>query len=424
MPIDPSIILGVRPVQIQQPDPFEQYGRLQAIKGSMGQQELQALQTQQARQGIDDDQAVRGAYQIAAGDSARLRALLGERGQYKAIQSLDKLDGDKKLQDSTIGKNTAQADKAKFDVDMGKLQHGAALLNEAKDPQSFDAILRVGQMTGTFAPAFVEQAREKGYSPEFVTSLQNAGVTRAQQLEAQNRAAVLAETARGHNLTNAATIRGQDIGATTARRGQDMTQSTTIRGQDLTDRRERDVPLAGAKAQAGAYGRDQGEAQSQAQINLPTVTANAERGIKLIDDLIGTTGKKLQPGEKSVPAHPGFQGVVGATVLPGARFIPGTDAASFDARLDEIKGGAFMQAFQSLRGGGAITEKEGEKATQAITRMSRAQSEAEFVQASRELQDIMRNGVKKAQSQASPRGASIGGVLRQNPDGSYNYGAQ
>jgi hypothetical protein len=58
--------------------------------------------------------------------------------------------------------------------------------------------------------------------------------------------------------------------------------------------------------------------------------------------------------------------------------IPGTPQADFESRLGQIQGAAFLQAFESLKGGGAITEIEGQKATQAISRMNAATSEREF----------------------------------------------
>jgi hypothetical protein len=93
--------------------------------------------------------------------------------------------------------------------------------------------------------------------------------------------------------------------------------------------------------------------------------------------------------------HGGFEGVVGAGI-PGVRFIQGTQAAGFDALLEQVQGGAFLKAFNDLRGGGAITQIEGEKATTALTRVRRAQSEIEFVKAAREFVEILRNGIKNA----------------------------
>jgi hypothetical protein len=134
---------------------------------------------------------------------------------------------------------------------------------------------------------------------------------------------------------------------------------------------------------------------------LPKVISRAEEAVRTIDQLIGKrdskTGKLLK-GEKT---HPGFTGAVGATWLPGLRFVPGTDEASFMSRYDQIKGASFLEAFESLKGGGAITQVEGEKATDAINRMSIATNEQEFIRAAMDLQDVVRKGVANAQRKAS-----------------------
>lgn len=93
--------------------------------------------------------------------------------------------------------------------------------------------------------------------------------------------------------------------------------------------------------------------------------------------------------------HGGFEGVVGFGI-PGVRFIQGTQAADFDALLEQVQSGAFLKAFNDLRGGGSITQIEGEKATMALTRVKRAQSEIGFVKAAREFVEILRDGIKNA----------------------------
>jgi hypothetical protein len=93
--------------------------------------------------------------------------------------------------------------------------------------------------------------------------------------------------------------------------------------------------------------------------------------------------------------HGGFEGVVGAGI-PGVRFFQGTQAADFDALLEQVQGGAFLKAFNDLKGGGSITQIEGEKATMALTRVKRAQSEIGFVKAAREFVEILRDGIKNA----------------------------
>lgn len=127
-------------------------------------------------------------------------------------------------------------------------------------------------------------------------------------------------------------------------------------------------------------------------------TTKSRTTLNVIDQMIGDA--RLEKGRLVVPKggrrpHPGFEGVVGMGV-PGVRFIPGTAAAGFDALFGQAEGGAFLKAFDDLRGGGSITVTEGEKATSALTRMKRSQSEAEFVKAAREFADVLRVGIERA----------------------------
>ena len=98
--------------------------------------------------------------------------------------------------------------------------------------------------------------------------------------------------------------------------------------------------------------------------------------------------------------HPGFSGSIGAknaSYLFGAKSQPfaGTKEADFMALLEQLKGGAFLQAFQSLKGGGPITDMEGEKATQAIVRAQASQSEEGFRKSMNEVLDVLGNAEKR-----------------------------
>jgi hypothetical protein len=152
--------------------------------------------------------------------------------------------------------------------------------------------------------------------------------------------------------------------------------------------------LQGKLAEAKAGGKERGEAQATAQIDLPRVMSNASNSLQLIDQMIGSEDGKVKP-------HPGFETSVGMGWGRLTKHVPGTDAAGFQALLDQVKGGAFLQAFESLKGAGQITEVEGRKGTDAITRMREAQSEKEFVKAAREFQGVIRGGVQRAQQKAS-----------------------
>lgn len=158
--------------------------------------------------------------------------------------------------------------------------------------------------------------------------------------------------------------------------------------------------MAAARATGEATAKDEVKARQ----TLPGVILRGEEGIRLIDSLIGKAPVKDKNGKvikEGTAPHPGFETAVGATWLPGSRFVPGTDAADFQARFEQLKGASFLEAFETLKGGGAITEKEGEKGTAAINRMALAQSEKEFVEAARDVQRIMNDGIKRARSRAS-----------------------
>jgi hypothetical protein len=71
-----------------------------------------------------------------------------------------------------------------------------------------------------------------------------------------------------------------------------------------------------------------------------------------------------------------------------------------------LNGQAFLQAFESLKGAGQITEIEGTKATQAIGRLDSAQSAEDYQQALTELRDLLMLGAS-----TEPGGA----VARANP---------
>jgi len=91
--------------------------------------------------------------------------------------------------------------------------------------------------------------------------------------------------------------------------------------------------------------------------------------------------------------HPGRETATGFTsVIDPRNRVPGTDATDFQVLLDQIGGAAFLQGFESLKGGGAITEVEGKKAEQAIARLNRSQSDEEFKKSLEELRSVVAAG--------------------------------
>lgn len=75
--------------------------------------------------------------------------------------------------------------------------------------------------------------------------------------------------------------------------------------------------------------------------------------------------------------------------------LPGTQAARVGARLSQLEGQAFLRAFESLKGGGQITETEGKKATEALTRLSRDLSPQDYRAALAELKSILQGAIAR-----------------------------
>jgi len=141
---------------------------------------------------------------------------------------------------------------------------------------------------------------------------------------------------------------------------------------------------AGKVTAAEAGGRVSGASEAQAVIDLPKVIDNADTAIKNVQELL---------------THPGFKSSVGMGV-PGMKYVPGSAQADFRSRMDQVQGGAFLTAIDTLRGTGAITEVEGAKATAAKNRMSTATSEDAFNKAAKDYLDIIEQGVKQTYSRA------------------------
>lgn len=133
-----------------------------------------------------------------------------------------------------------------------------------------------------------------------------------------------------------------------------------------------------------------GKARGKAVMDLPRVEDNAFLALKTIE---------------AMKTHEGRRYGLGVTgVLPG---IPGTQQRDFVNLVEQAKGKVFLEAFNSLRGGGQITEAEGNKATQALARLDRAQSPKGFDTALKDLEDVINLGISRARKGARGPGGPV-----------------
>lgn len=138
------------------------------------------------------------------------------------------------------------------------------------------------------------------------------------------------------------------------------------------------------KDNAGAeQDKAQGKAAGEAKSALPSIEQNANNMLGAID---------------SLDNDPYLESMLGAvnSRMPN---VTG-NSARVQSKMDQITGQTFLQAFNSLRGGGAITDVEGAKATQALARLNTAQNPKDYRDALNELRTIVTSGVTRAREKA------------------------
>lgn len=132
-----------------------------------------------------------------------------------------------------------------------------------------------------------------------------------------------------------------------------------------------------------ALGTAQGKAAGDAQAALPKIDGQANIMLGTIDGILKDPALNSSTG-----------------YMAWRQAIPGTDAWRFGQRAKQLEGQAFLQAFESLKGGGQITEIEGQKATQAIGRLSTAQNAKDYQSALEELRGVVEMARDRARSSA------------------------
>ncbi len=156
----------------------------------------------------------------------------------------------------------------------------------------------------------------------------------------------------------------------------------------IIDKRTGQIVGKQAKDIAGKESAEEvGKARGQAEVALPNIIANAEQTLKTI---------------KSVKDDPYRERGTGASSF--FNMIPATGGYDFAQKLEQLKGKTFLEAFQQLKGGGAITDIEGKKAENAIARLSAGQSEGAFLEALKELEEVVTQGIERAKVRAGKGG--------------------
>lgn len=125
-----------------------------------------------------------------------------------------------------------------------------------------------------------------------------------------------------------------------------------------------DVPLRYQMGAAGAAGKASGAIAESLPASESTFTTMQE-SIK---------GLKTPEMRKEAGYNTGLIGLTGVGRIPGV-------GSGFANKRDQFADQVFLQGFNALKGAGAITDKEGSAATNAYTRIKKAQTYNEFYEA-------------------------------------------
>jgi hypothetical protein len=431
MPLDTSIALNARLPQIE--SPLNQMANFASMRQAQQANALNELKMQETQRGMAENEAVRNYFASQDPTSANFaRGLYGispERGA-----AFEKSRAELAKEQALTGKTTAETEETRLKVADKKLTilaQGFGAVRNNPTPETAMRVLKYVRDNGAISdeqfqaytadimanpdPARIKAMADEGFTvalsaKDQLPSFQMQTLGGTSRMLGVNPVTGEATVAAGSEGKMTATP-GDIMSAETQRRGQEITASTTIRGQNLTNARElQRIEIEKGKNSPEAIAMrskmtEKGKADAKFEANAPQAIATAKVALTKIDELLASPGLSSAVG----------MGGIETLGIPGiAKFIPGTDAADFKARLDEVLGGAFMEAFNTLKGGGQITEKEGEKATAAITRMSTSQSEKEFIKAAKDFQAVIKEGIKKSETRLGSAGVG-GGVDTSNP---------
>jgi hypothetical protein len=171
-------------------------------------------------------------------------------------------------------------------------------------------------------------------------------------------------------------------------------------GQGFIDLSSPDSPVQTVVSSADATSANASSAGAQV-----VSTALAEDAVGAAINLQSTqdNARTMSDLFSRIRNHRGREAVLDSnlgTLNPMLR-IPNSAELDFNSILKELQGDVFMTAYKGLKGGGQITEIEGEKAEQAIQNMTLNQSKEQFMESLDILENIVMQATREATNKAN-----------------------
>lgn len=408
MPIDPRIALGVQQSTF---DPAAAMQNALALRNAQQTGQLNQLKLQQEQQAMQEAAGLQNYLASANLSTPEGMSGLLKYGTPGATVAKTIAERQKTLQEIETSKATEK--KTLGEYSLKKVDAYKDMLNFVRNPQDYAKWVQMQRndpdLVGTPVHDISDEDLQRNLAmiptdqAGFDAFKGKAWMGIDKWTTSQQEQARIKETERAHREDEKIAWAREDREAETQRLAKDPTFQASL-------------------AEAKKRGELIAQGDVTAMQTLPGTIQKAESAINIIDQMIGkripetdakgNIVKNPDGSTKYLPdtpenskqysknRHVGFETAVGAG-LPFASKIPGTNAANFTAMHDQVTSQAFLQAYETLRGTGSIATKEGEKATAAITRMNRSQSEDEYVKAAREFQDAVEKMVANARTKAS-----------------------
>jgi len=345
MPLDPNIILGIKPLDVA------------AIQQETQQRQMNNLKLQEAQQGIAEQNALRQMYNQPGFDPNSPEAI---RQMYRVSPQLGiKYETER----STLMKNRLDQLKVGHDV----LQQKLGMLSANPSDDNITSTLQEGVKSGFITPE---------HSSGILRQVSNLGLQDRSNFflnmsaDAKDRYTKQVISA-ADKLHAATTRRGQDITADTARRGQDI----TLAGQNKPPAGYRYTPEGNLEGIPGGPAGTEG-------IN-PVVLRQREKEYPKAKSAVSALNEgtnNLIRDLTELRNHPGLPAITG---LVGGRFDTQVGAGE-DARVlyDNIKATGVLTAMKGLKEAGASfgqqSDKEGELLKQSASKLARTLSTGDF----------------------------------------------
>lgn len=152
--------------------------------------------------------------------------------------------------------------------------------------------------------------------------------------------------------------------------------------------------------------------------NYGTKKQTAQGMLDSMQGLVDAEGNLTPDVRAVVGAKNIFRGSIPFTVDPETGLpatVSGSPAASGKAKIEQLRNQSFLEAYESLRGAGALTNIEGEKGTKAKARIDAAQDEESFQQGVKDLQEVVAAGLKRLNDKQIEAQTYLDNLNNQDP---------